>query len=568
MTDQELEEIVVDLRGVGGDHVDVEAKASETELPRHLWHTLSAFSNSAGGGVILLGLDERTGFQAVGVRHPNRIQQDLASLCDQMDPPLRVQIRPHRFEGKTVIVTEVPEVDRGQKPCFYKGAGHLNGSYVRVADGDRKLSSYEVQLLIASRGQPRDDEEAVVEASRADLDGLRLAGLLKAVRQRSRSLADLPDDAALRSLKVLVAAGDKTVPSLAGLLALGQRPQQFFPALCAQLAVYPAEQVGVPGAGAVRFLDSRSYDGPVASLAGQLLEGIRQHMSRRTLVRGAKRADEWQYPETALREAIVNALVHRDLGAGARGSPVQVQMFPDRLVILNPGGLYGPVTLDRLGEEGVSAARNATLMRILEDAPGMDGGPICENRGSGIGAMIHALRRAGLEPPRFDDRIATFQVTFPNASLLDDETVRWLHRFGERFSESQRLGLALLRHGHVLDNSTFRQATGLDSRVATRELGELVDGGVIDQIGTRRWATYRIASRARQRRDRRAEIISVLRRRGVLSRKEIARELELSDATVRQWMTTLRKEGLVQITGPVRSPFVRYRLRKSGKHGP
>src|SRR6185503_277225 len=124
----------------------------------------------------------------------------------------------------------------------------------------------------------------------------------------------------------------------------------------------------------------------------------------------------------------------------------------DRLVIMNPGGLFGPVTLDRLGEIGVSASRNATLMKILEHAPGIDDGPICENRGSGIGAMIHALRRAGLEPPRFEDRIATFQVTFPNASLLDDETVRWLQRLGGELSETQRLGLALLRHGQVLDN--------------------------------------------------------------------------------------------------------------------
>lgn len=279
-------------------------------------------------------------------------------------------------------------------------------------------------------------------------------------------------------------------------------------------------------------------------------------------VRGLQREDVWQYPETALREVVVNALVHRDLSSASRGTPIQIQLFPDRLILMNPGGLFGPVTLDRLGDAGVSAARNATLMRILEDAPGPGGAPICENRGSGIGAMIHALRRAGLEPPRFDDRIATFQVTFPNASLLDDDTVSWLGRLATQLSETQRLAVALLRHGHVLDNTLYRQTTGLDSRDATRELGDLVTRGVVEQIGTKRWATYRLASKARQRRDRRAEIVSVLRRRGTLSRRQIAEELELSDATIRPWLATLRSEGRIEATGPARSPTVRYRIAR------
>jgi len=363
---------------------------------------------------------------------------------------------------------------------------------------------------------------------------------------------------------LILAMAFESLFKLGAMLALGQHPQHVFPSLFAQFVVYPTERVGGAGADDARFVDNRRFEGPIAAQLTQLIAAIRPHMSRKTLIKGARREDAWQYPETALREAIVNALVHRDLSDAARGTPIQVQMFPDRLVVMNPGGLFGPVTIDRLGEDGVSAARNATLVRILEDAPGPGGAPICENRGSGVGAMIQSLRRAGLEPPRFDDRIATFVVTFPNASLLDAETVRWLSRF-DGLTEEQRLGLALLRHGHVLDNTTFRQATGLDSRVATRELGALVDKRIVEQVGTRRWATYRLASGGKQRRDRRAEIISVLRRRGELSRSEIARELELSDAAVRQWLTALRKSSAIAVIGPTRSPKTRYRLKERRK---
>ena len=216
-----------------------------------------------------------------------------------------------------------------------------------------------------------------------------------------------------------------------------------------------------------------------------VLDALQRNITRRAVVRGLFREDLWEYPETAIREALVNALAHRDLGSGARGMPVQVQMFPDRLVIINAGGLYGPVTVERLGEEAISSARNQVLMKLLEDTPAPgERYATCENRGSGIGAMLASLRQAGMGPPRFEDRIAAFQVTFPNDSLLDAATLRWLVQRGSaELTDSQRMGLALMRRGEALTNSVYRQVTGLDSRVVTRELGDLVNRGLVEQAG-------------------------------------------------------------------------------------
>jgi DNA-binding transcriptional ArsR family regulator len=135
----------------------------------------------------------------------------------------------------------------------------------------------------------------------------------------------------------------------------------------------------------------------------------------------------------------------------------------------------------------------------------------------------------------------------------------------KNLSETQRIGLAMLRHGDYLDNTRYRQATGQDSRVATRELGELVDRRLIEQVGTRRWATYRLATGGTQRRDRRAEIISLLRRRGELSRSQIAEALEISNGAVRQWLSKLRREGHIEPTAAARSPSVKYRVAKTKK---
>src|ERR1700733_10367305 len=172
-------------------------------------------------------------------------------------------------------------------------------------------------------------------------------------------------------------------------------------------------------------------------------------------------------------------------------------MYPDRLVIKNPGGLFGPVTIDSLGEEGISSARNATLIKLLEDVP-LPGETrtVCENRGSGIRSMLDALLTAGMSPPRFEDRISSFIVTFPNHTLLSEETLRWITGLGEHgLTDSQCVVLAILREEEVLDNRAYRTVTGVDSRVATAELRDLVARELVNQTGTRRWAQYRLSPR-------------------------------------------------------------------------
>jgi ATP-dependent DNA helicase RecG len=141
MTTDELLEVIDELRRARTDTLHVEAKRAEHELPRRLWETLSAFSNTRGGGVIILGLDQEAGFAASGVRNPGKIMQDLASVCGEMEPPIRAPIELHTVDGQTVIVAEVPETEFTQKPCYYRGAGYTNGAFLRVGDGDRKLTN-------------------------------------------------------------------------------------------------------------------------------------------------------------------------------------------------------------------------------------------------------------------------------------------------------------------------------------------------------------------------------------------------------------------------------------------
>jgi ATP-dependent DNA helicase RecG len=569
MLDAELAEIVANLRVLGTDIADVEVKNSRGGLPKSLRETLSAFSNTRGG-VVILGLDEGREFAPSSLPNPGKIAADLGSMCSlEIEPPLRPLIGIHRFEGDQVVVAEIPELDPAQRPCFYIGAGMTKGSFVRVSDGDRRLSAYEVQVMLSSRGQPRDDEQAVPGTTIEDLVPASVDALVARLRiSRPYAFKDLDHLAVLRRAKVLVPGQDGVdTVSMAGLLALGTYPQEKFPQLMATFVHYPTV-TGAQSTSGERFLDNVALEGPIPVMVRDTLAAIRRNMSRRAVIADAGRQDIWEYPETALREAVVNALVHRDLSSSARGTQIQVEMYPDRLVIKNPGGLFGPVTIDSLGEEGISSARNASLIKLLEDVP-LPGETrtVCENRGSGIRSMLDSLLTAGMSRPRFEDRISSFIVTFPNHTLLSEDTVRWIATLGERgLSDSQCVALALLRGEEVLDNRAYRTATGVDSRVATAELQDLVARELVTQTGTRRWAQYRLSPRlgsrtsgTAARANRRAALLAALGEE-TLSRAELATRTGLNDQTVRRWLTIMRDEGSVELVGTSpRSTSARYR---------
>jgi ATP-dependent DNA helicase RecG len=230
----------------------------------------------------------------------------------------RGHIELHRIEGNHIITAEIPELPAANKPCFHPSSGLTNGAFIRVADGDQKLSPYEVQMMLSARGQPRDDEEPVPKTTLNDLQFRLLKGLLSRLRQRPGTrLRDLGDEALLQHHKVLVPFRNRLVCSLGGILALAKYPQQFFPALSLTFVVYPGNDVGEPGPGPVRFLDNARIEGPIPGMLQPTLAVLQRNSKQTSVVRGIYREDLDEYPATALREAIVNAFAHRDLSAPA-----------------------------------------------------------------------------------------------------------------------------------------------------------------------------------------------------------------------------------------------------------
>lgn len=499
MVGEETARIVAALRRTGIEPADIEAKASVGKLPRSVPETLSAFANGAGG-TLLLGLSERDGFRPAEGFDARATYDAVAGACsDKVSPPLRdATIEIVELEGAHLVRVDVEELDPLAKPCFVLSRGEYNGSYIRGGDGDRRLSRYEVSQLLANRGQPEHDREPVLEATEADLDTEMVNEFLRSVRARGRRFAEMERGDLLHQMGVLVTTTDGSVhPSLAGLLSLGSYPQQFFPQLFVSFVALPGLTMGDTTPDGRRFLDNQNLDGSIPAMVEDATYAAIRNMRKAAIIQGMGREDRYDYPLDVIRELVVNALMHRDYSPEARGSQVQIEIYPDRLEVKSPGGLHGPITTDVLGTpEQRSTSRNALLAKLLTDIPMPQGRgeAICENRGSGLRAVMTSLRRVGMSPPDFRVVPDAVDVVVPQHALLSEDVIEWINELGEPgLTDPHYLALAMMRIGGTTSNGML-QTWGVEMHEASKALRDLVARGVATRTGGKRYARYRLAA--------------------------------------------------------------------------
>lgn len=486
MTYDEVIQLITEVQQHQSELDDVEVKSAQQGTPQRLFEALSAFANRTGGGVILFGIDEKKNFDIVGVGNAHQLQEEISNLvASQMEPALRPEFTVVEVEGKTILTIEVYELPAMQKPCFYKPAGLQKGSYIRVGNTNRLMMDYEIFGYVSARTQPTFDEEPMQDATIEDLNREKLEEYVEQLR-RTRPQATYLNhsfDQVLKQLRIIREVNGIMRPTLAGLLVFGKYPQSFEPQLMITFLQYYGTTETEKTPRGERFLDNRKFEGRIPEMVESVVNYTLTSMRKSSLIEGLWRRDIPEYPAEAVREAIVNAVAHRDYSNFVRGSFVQVRLFADRLEIQSPGGLYGNVTVDTLEEE--QSTRNRILMRLMEESH------MVENRGTGIRTMLEAMHKANLEPPRFQDKRTSFWVTFYNHTLMSPDAIAWLNKFANRpLNDHQRLALVYLRHNERITNSDYQRLNHVDSVTANRELRGIVQSGLIDLHSTRRWAYY------------------------------------------------------------------------------
>jgi len=391
-----IDELVRSLRTRGGDTTEVEVKSGAGGLPESLTSTLSAFANLPGGGTVILGLDERAGFLPVHLSDPQALMQGLATKARSYLPPVRITVDRTDVDGQPVVVAKVHECDPSAKPCRVTATG---AAYLRGYDGDFELSDLEIQGFLATRRPPHIDRAPVDGATRDDLDRELVASYLVSARERDpRGLGRFTDDGELLLRAGAVLPDGR--PSIAGLLALGVHPQQFLPRFVIQASAEPLPD-DPPG---TRARNHAVITGAVPRMLDEALAWARRTLGTSIVTHPDGTVhDEPEYPLVAFRELVANALVHRDFDHWSAGLAVEIRLRRDRLVISNPGGLYG-ITVDRLGKDAVTSARNARLVALCQHVRTPDtGSRVIEALASGIPAVNTALAARGLPTARFID---------------------------------------------------------------------------------------------------------------------------------------------------------------------
>lgn len=412
MQTESLHKMALDIQRLKTETQTIELKAATHGCPTRLFDSLSSFSNQDDGGIIIFGIDEADNYAIKGVYDPQDLQKKVTEQCKQMEPAIRALFTVCVIDGKTIVSAEIPGVDISERPVFYKGVGRIKGSYVRVGESDEPMSEYEIYSYEAFRKRTRDDIRIVENGKFHMIDEKRMANYLHAVKSERRNLADHVSDEEILELMGITNEG---APTLAGLMTFSKYPQGYFPQLCITAVSLPGTEQGTVGNDGERFIDNKRITGAIPDMLEEAVEFVRKNSRTKTIIdENGHRADKPEYPIKAVREAILNALVHRDYSIHTENVPIRIEMYRDRMEIINSGGLYGKISIDALGKVRPET-RNAALANMLELLN------VTENRYSGIPTMRNEFANAGLPAPIFSVIHGEFKVIMKNG--LFSETI-------------------------------------------------------------------------------------------------------------------------------------------------
>ena len=568
MTPENLEAIVQRLRKQGCDDALVEVKACGESLSKDIWESVSAFGNTRGG-TIILGLEEREGFRPVPGFKLDRVRDQFVSgLEDGGNAKPKIVNMPQYdlerfdFEEEQVLVVEIREVDPRFKPCYVRDKGLTNGAYKRVDDKDIKLSATEIFELQHLLEPSLADRGEVEGSSVLDLDQKLVDRLLSREKERGSKALRGTDDRGvqLKRLNVFKPSG---ALSFAGLMGLGVYPQEFFPKLVVDVAVHPGIEKSDPEG--PRFLDRVVCEGSIGEMVDAAVLAAARNLRTYSYVEGASRRDELEIPLDVLREAIANAVIHREYASYFVGQSVSVDVFSDRVEITNPGGLWGGKTLETLGD-GQSRCRNSALMQLVSRIEYSGEGAPAEGQGSGIRLMIREMRSRALDEPRFDAGVDYFRVVLRRGGVELSANKEWMDGLMARpLSVVEAAVMLEARRKSSFSVGELRQLLGYDSDEIRRALEALENDGLLRCVSP---DAYELCAggggdRRRRRASARDSILMTLENAGKpIGMREIADLTGHKIGTLRAQMSRLVSEGLVTPTAPATNASRKYTLTK------
>lgn len=437
---------------------------------KSLWRTISAFSNSYSGGVIVFGVKEHEDKtpEVVGIKDLGKLQEQLvAYLSDKMVSCGKYTLKILSLEGKDVLALAISELPHESKPCYYKDNGLPRGACIRVGNVDKQITDQELKSFLQYSSQYKFDQTIINAVTDKDLSAEKIDHFFKKSAGRTgRTVQPESYAKTLQNLNLTVKTNDVIRPTLAGFMFFAKEPPQDYAETSryiVQCVKYAGTRPGSP------IVDKQSVIGTIDEQVEAVLKFILNNISLHARIEGAKRVETYEYPEEAIRESIINALVHRDYSN--QGTLVQVAVFSNRIQISNPGTLAPGMKIEDLRTSHFS--RNqviANTMRSLD---------YVEEFGRGIDLMFEKMEEWQLPKPLFMDVANQFHVTF----------------LGEQFKELVDRQIAIWRYIQAHDSITPQQLKqlfpDLTDRTLRTDIGKLVDMDLVIAAGSTNNLAYK-----------------------------------------------------------------------------
>ena len=445
-----------------GESEITEFKTSLAEW-RDVVETISAFSNRNGGRVFI-GVADNCDVVGVDIGK-NTIEKLTNQIKQNTDPVTYPSIRVEEIGGKQVIVVDVDE--SAQKPVIAFGR-----AVIRVGKSNQKLGYEGIRNLALQTSKVYWDGRVCEGAGLEDIDEEKVEWFLK-TRFTKRKVA-IPSQ--MRLEEVLMNLGSakridgEVKPTNAGILFFCRYPQRFIPLriLCARFRGVELSRTTI---------DSLDCSGTLVEIMGQTEEFIRRNMRLfgfRTPF-SFRRIDKLEYPIEALREAVLNALVHRDCEAL---SDIRVFIFDDRIEITNPGSFPHGTT----PENPLHIPRNPILCQLMRDIG------YIEKYGTGIYFMKDVCDDWGIPEPEF--RISDIETKVIFRSGGKAVVISEIEKLGVELNDRQRKGLKYAFMEGFINNQIYREISGVSDETSRRELSQLVEKGLLKIKGKGRSTKY------------------------------------------------------------------------------
>ena len=450
---------------------------------------LVAFANTEGG-TIVIGVDA-DGTPAKKCPERDRIERTLSQADNLYNPPVvidgceEIQIsttgnpvsRPVSAAGNG---GPAPDFSPDMAPAFSIRVPRSTELHaladgrvlIRSGDVNRPLGGQEILRLASAKNTGDFETEAVPGATTDDFNRDIFDEYLEKRAERTKRVYSGEFNRLLAEIGAITAEGK---PTVCGLLLFSDYPQRWLP----QSSVVFARFVGTTPRGEhglAGYTRREEITGSIPRLIEATWNLVWSEMAISAVVKGLEREETFEYPQFAVREALVNAICHRDYRL--RGRRIEVRMFSDRLEVISPGGLPGFITVENIKDEHFS--RNPRLVG------GLFHWGYIEELGLGIDRMMEVMEQAGHSPPRFDARPYSFAVALHNERIRP-KVPEWARDTNHR----QARALQYIRDKGSITNREYRSLIHTVSAETLRlDLADLVDKGILNKVGANKGTHY------------------------------------------------------------------------------